>query len=494
MGFRNLVSGLFTGVRKFGERRRLAPAPRLQIEQLEDRVVLYAVSGNAWPNPQVITISFVPDGTDIGGVTSNLNAMFSTNPNLANWKDEVLRAAQSWAQATNINFVLVPDNGAPIISGNYQQGNPNFGDIRISGYDFGNSSLAEAFYPPPGINFSPAGDIAFNTSYSYIFDSGFDLYTIAVHEIGHALGLDHSMDYSSQMYPYYTNAKPGLLADDVAGIRNIYSANAARAVDDYDKTTPNGTFATADNITAELVRTKKWAIITDLDITTISDVDYYKVKIPAYAGNTLTVRVQSSGLSMLNQKVTLYAENQTTVLGTATGLGQYGSTLTLSTSGISTGDWFYIKVEGATSSAFGTGAYGLSLDIGATTTPVIPLPNTMKLNGNPLQAGLSAADSYEPITNTDTVAPAAPTIAVNIAGPRKVSLVGTAEAGSLITIFQDGVAIGTATTDSSGNWAYKLPRKLARGSYQFIAAASDEAGNWSLPSALQIVAIRTRNR
>lgn len=48
-----------------------------QIEPLESRVVPYSTSGNAWPNPQLITLSFVPDGTNLGGVTSNLFSSFN---------------------------------------------------------------------------------------------------------------------------------------------------------------------------------------------------------------------------------------------------------------------------------------------------------------------------------------------------------------------------------------------------------------------------------
>ena len=52
-----------------------------------------------------------------------------------------LKAAQLWAQQTNINFSLVSDNAADWGTGNYQQGDPGYGDIRIGGYIFG-SDLA----------------------------------------------------------------------------------------------------------------------------------------------------------------------------------------------------------------------------------------------------------------------------------------------------------------------------------------------------------------
>jgi len=111
------------------------------LEALEPRVVLYSATGNAWLNPALITISFMPDGTNLGGATSNLVSSFDSKPALVGrWQDEILRAAQVWAQQTNINFVVVPDDGVASGAGDYQQGSPTHGDIRIGGYNFGNSA------------------------------------------------------------------------------------------------------------------------------------------------------------------------------------------------------------------------------------------------------------------------------------------------------------------------------------------------------------------
>src|SRR5262245_7158159 len=123
---------------------------RPDLEVLESRVVLYSASGNAWPQAQLITISFVPDGTNLNGYASNLFATFNAKfGNAATWQNQILKAAQQWAQQTNINFALKADSGAPGGSGDYQQGDPSFGDIRIGGYVFGNSTLAQASLPPP---------------------------------------------------------------------------------------------------------------------------------------------------------------------------------------------------------------------------------------------------------------------------------------------------------------------------------------------------------
>jgi len=50
-----------------------------------------------------------------------------------------------------------------------------------------------------------------------------DLFTVALHEAGHALGLAHVDNPASVMYPYYRlGAK--IAADDIAGIQSLYGA------------------------------------------------------------------------------------------------------------------------------------------------------------------------------------------------------------------------------------------------------------------------------
>ena len=76
---------------------------RPSIESLESRVVLYSATGNAWMNPAVVTISFMPDGTNLGGNVSNLQSTFNSNAGLKGWQNVILQAAQVWAQQTNLN-------------------------------------------------------------------------------------------------------------------------------------------------------------------------------------------------------------------------------------------------------------------------------------------------------------------------------------------------------------------------------------------------------
>jgi hypothetical protein len=53
-----------------------------------------------------------------------------------------------------------------------------------------------------------------------------DLLTVAAHEIGHTLGLAHSSDPNSLMYPSYDGPRRFLGQDDIAGIQDLYGVGS----------------------------------------------------------------------------------------------------------------------------------------------------------------------------------------------------------------------------------------------------------------------------
>jgi hypothetical protein len=375
------------GVFRKGPGPRPVRAPRAlpSLEALEPRAVPYAASGNIWPYPNLVTLSFQPDGTDLGGVTSNLfstfNAAFGSG---SAWQNVILKAAQTWAQQADVNFTVVSDSGAASGTGSYQQGDPSYGDIRIGGFDFGdNSILAMGYMPPPVNNYSIAGDITFNTGQVFNINGlDYDLYTVALHELGHALGLDHSDTTSAIMYPNYEGVDYGLYADDVSGIQSIYGARPADG--------SNNTYATATDITAQIDPTALTAVLTGLEISASSDKDYFKFTAPAGGSGSLALTVQSSGLSLLAPSIKVTDANLHQ-LATAAGGGDLGSTLSVNVS-VNAGQTYYVRVMGANSSVFGTGAYGISLNLGTGSSPTIPLPDTQTANGTPLSGGGGVAE------------------------------------------------------------------------------------------------------
>jgi hypothetical protein len=349
-------------------RSSLTAGAQLALETLEARVVPYAVTGNAWPHPNLVTISFVPDGTNLGGVSSNIFATFNAKWSTSVWEGQILRAAQVWAQQSDLNFTVIADSGAPTGSGNYEQGDPTMGDIRIGGYNFGSSTLAAAYMPPSANNYSIAGDMAFNTGQAFNVNATYDLFTVAAHEFGHALGLAHSSLTSAIMYSMYTNQKSGLSSDDIAGIQAIYGAPA------HD--TPNNTFSSATNLNGQIDSNTLTAVVTGADLSTAGDLDYYTFTAPHGTSGKLTVTVQSKGLSLLAPTMTVYAADQSTVLGSAVGSATLGSTLSVTINGVTAGQAFYVKVGGANTSAFGTGAYALTLNFGTGPAPTVSSPDT----------------------------------------------------------------------------------------------------------------------
>ena len=71
------------------------------------------------------------------------------------------------------------------------------------------------------------GDVHFDDEEHWTLDKpdvGTDFMWTAVHEIGHAIGIDHSSDFDAIMYPYYTGYKPNLelQEDDVMAVQAKY--------------------------------------------------------------------------------------------------------------------------------------------------------------------------------------------------------------------------------------------------------------------------------
>jgi hypothetical protein len=203
-----------------------------------------------------------------------------------------------------------------------------------------------------------------------------------LHEFGHALGLAHASTSLPVQYANYNGIDNALNSDDIAGIRAIYGG---RSPDRYDAAAANGSFASARNLTSAINPSSKTALVTGLDITTTSDTDYYKFTAPTGGSGTLTLRLQSSGLSLLAPVVRVYNEDQK-LLRSVSGAGRYGTTLTVAVS-VTAGEPYYVMVDGAESTALGTGAYALTVNFGTGASPTVPEPNTQSANGNPLNGG-----------------------------------------------------------------------------------------------------------
>jgi hypothetical protein len=326
---------------------------RPTLEVLESRIVPYTLTGTQWPNLN-ISASFMPDGTQMGSNTSELFAKLDAQYSTQVWEYQFAKALQTWAAAAPLNFHLVADSGAPSGTSGPIQGDPYFGDIRLGAYPSTGSFLGFTYYPYTSS--TQGGDIALNASQNYNIGSNYDLYSVLLHESGHALGLAESSVYGSVMFTSMLGVYPGLTADDIAGIQAIYGPRPADTL--------NNSFAAATSLTPD---STGYASVQG-SLNTISGVDYYAVTLPAGTNETLTVTEDPSGLSLLTPQLSVYDANQQ-LLGTASaGMYQYGTPVTVTLTGLTGGQTIYLAASGATADVFHIGAYQLNVQVGADTT------------------------------------------------------------------------------------------------------------------------------
>lgn len=339
-------------------------------------MLLYAAMNAEWVYGSRITYSFVPDGTSVGGPTSALYQSLNARYSEAVWQREFHEAAAVWQAVANINLVQVSDNGMAFGDYGNQQGDSRVGDIRIGAIPMGSGTLGAAFSPPQINGGTLAGDIVLNSTTPWMIDANYDLKTVAIHEFGHTLGMDHSSIYNAVMYSYYAGLKQGLNSDDIGGIRSIYDARP------YDAWNSNGQ---SNAVYWNAKSLDHWRnglnqiSVPSLNITNPGQAEWFWVTIPAANTGSFTVQMQSRGLSLLTPQVTVY-DASLGYKGAATGTS-FGDTVTLPISGVSTGQGFFIRLTGSGGGT--TGAFGLQVNFG--TSPLSPFqpPNTVV----PSQAG-----------------------------------------------------------------------------------------------------------
>lgn len=174
-----------------------------------------------------------------------------------------------------------------------------------------------------------------------------------------------------------------------------------------------------------------------------------------------------------------------TTLPTLTGTAAAGSVVNLYGNGIALGS----------GTADGAGHW-------AVTATTALADGTWTMTAKTVSSGMESAASGEFLLTIDATAPTAPTLSYTpgsdsgrsssdgVTNVNTPTVTGTAEAGSTVTLYLDGVSVGTTTASGVGAWTITTPT-VSQGSHTLTARAVDTAGNTSNASTALALTVDT---
>jgi hypothetical protein len=359
-------------------------------------------------------------------------------------QNEIFRAMAEWSKVIKLTWKQGTSATATrtvnilFASGAHGDGFP---------FDGPGGVLAHTFYPAPPNPEPIAGDMHLDNDENWNAGVNTDLFSVALHELGHALGLGHSDNPNDVMYPYYKIVTT-LAAGDKAAILTMYAAQ------DGTPSTPANTGSTTGSTGGSTTGSTGGTTggtnggtspVAPLTLT---------VQTPQAPGTAATLALSGSVSGTTGTVTINWSANG------ASGLAQVNGT-----------NW------SATNIPLVTGANAIT----------VTASNNSKTASQTVTVTRQAAAAVVPTGTKDTVPPT-----LTIASPTSTTVNTTLATYNMSGTASDNVAVASITwvtstgnagsANGTSNWAAQIP--LLKGFNQVTIRATDASGNYSWRSIL----------